>query len=393
MERGTAAGLLGLIAAPPPLPAPRFVGPRLQGKDRDDALRRNGGGAETEKTVEAGLDWLERHALPEGGWDADGFPARCEAGTRKCDGIGKGHHGEDESCPFDDALSAFAVLAFLGHGVVPDAAGTPRARLLEKSLGRLEGTGDRWALALATEALAEAEAMERKGRWREAASAGAKALLAARQEDGAFGYIAPMRKGSDTPYTAFVATALVAARDAGVALPEDLGQGVDRFLASIEERKGKLAYLLDGRAYGYTPTSYNAHAAAAIREVLRAGLSGPRHALHLAHVRENPPKWEIGWREMDVPGRGKMKVQVGGLSEMNWWYGTLALFQRGGAEWDSWFGAAKTALLGHQRKEGCARGSWDPEGQYERAVGGRILSTALGVLILEEPVRHRRIGP
>ncbi len=302
---------------------------------------------------------------------------------KPCDGVGKGHHGEDAPCPFDEPLSALAALAFLGRGHLPDPKGDGRAQLLEKTLRRLAGTEDAWALALSTEAFAEAEVLERKGTWAGPARRNAKRLLEMRQEDGAWGYIAPWRKGSDVPFTAFVVPALVAARDAGVA------PGVDRFLAAMEEKEGRLAYLLDGRQYGYTPTKYNAHAAAAVRQLLQVGLDGARHRAHLALARAHRPKWEIAWKELDVPGRGKLKVQIGDLSELQWWFGTLAMFQRGGADWTAWFGAARTALVGHQRKDGCARGSWDPEGQYEKAVGGRILSTALGVLILEEPYRHR----
>jgi len=375
--------------APPALPAPLFVGPSAA-EEREEAFRRGGGSADAEKAVDAGLDWLERHARPGGGWDADGFPSRCAEEGEPCDGIGKGHHGEEAPCPFDGALSALAALAFLGHGHLPDREGDARARLLQGTLEGLAGAGDPWALALSTEAFAEAEARQRKGRWAEAAALGARALVDARGKDGGWGYIAGMRKGSDVPFTAFAATALAAARDAGQAPPADLAEGVDRFLDSLEEEKGKLAYLVDGRAYGYTPTAYNAHAAAAVREILGAGLRGARHRAHLSLVRGSRPRWEIAFRTLDVPGRGRLKVQIGGLSELNWFYGTLAMFQRGGSDWSAWYVAAKAALLPHQRREGCARGSWDPEGQYERIVGGRVLATALGVLILEEPGRHRR---
>ena len=101
--------------------------------------------------------------------------------------------------------------------------------------------------------------------------------------------------------------------------------------------------------------------------------------------------WKISFVEREVPGRGKVRVQVGNLSMYQWWYGTLGLFQRGGTAWTSWFGAVKTALTGHQRRDGCARGSWDPEGTYERQTGGRVFATALGVLMLEQPYRHRRL--
>ncbi len=390
MTRGALLVLLLPLASPAEPPAPRFVGPRLPGRERDEAWKRNGGSGDAERAIESGLDWLERHALPGGGWDADGFPSRCAAPGKACDGPGKGQHGEDIPCPFDRALSAMGAMAFLGSGILPDAKGSPRARLLEKTLASVEYGGDPWALALATEALAEAEAMERKGRWSEAVRRNAKTLLDARQPDGGWGYAAGMRKGSDVPYTALVATALAAARDAGAEVPADLGQGVDRFLESLEEKEGKLAYLLDGRSYGYTPTGYNAHAAAAIREVLRAGTLGRRHAVHLNYVRGETPAWEVSVRDVTFTGQAPRKVKMGKFDLLHWEYGAVGMFQRGGADWSGWYGAAKSALVGHQRKDGCAKGSWDPVGLYEMNVGGRLLATALGVLILEEPVRHRR---
>ncbi len=58
-------------------------------------------------------------------------------------------------------------------------------------------------------------------------------------------------------------------------------------------------------------------------------------------------------------------------------------------------GAARAAAAaGPPREERCARGSWDPEGMYERLTGGRVFATAMAVLMLEAPYRHRRLaGP
>src|SRR6187455_2060650 len=80
--------------APPPLPAPRLLGPRT-GPEKTKAVAANGGTAATEKAVAAGLDWLARHAGDDGLWDADGFASKCAAGGKPCDGVGKGQHGED----------------------------------------------------------------------------------------------------------------------------------------------------------------------------------------------------------------------------------------------------------------------------------------------------------
>ncbi len=387
VRTGVMAALL--VAAPGWAPPP----PALAGDPPPRGAERGGPRAPADPAVEkalaAGVDWLVRHQGATGLWDADGFPRRCE-GTA-CDGIGKGHHGEDAPCPFDHALSAMAALALVHAGVVPDAAGGDDARALERALAALDGGGgDPWALALSTAALGDAEAREGKGRWKRAALAGAKRLLDARQKDGGWAYIAEIRPGSDVPYTAFVVQALVAARGAGASLPEDLGPGVDRFLDSLEEKKGKLAYLVEGRKYGYTPTTQNAHNAAAIRELLGVGLRGARHRAHLALVDGQQPKWEISFRRVDVPGRGVMDVQVGNLSLYQWWYGTIASYESGGERWRAWWSSLRSALLPHQGKSGCAKGSWPPEGLYERTVGGRVMSTALGVLMLAQPARDRR---
>ena len=374
----------------PAAPVPRLLGARV-GPERAAALQRYGGTVETEKAVAAGLDWLLRHQGQDGLWDADGFASRCTAGGPVCEGKGKGQHGEDQPCPFDEAISALALLAFLGAGHLPGTPGAEGAAL-EQALTRLARTGDVWTLPLVTEALAEAEALGGKGRWRSALEANVKRLVLARQPDGAWGYAAPWRAGSDVPYTALVVPALLAARDVGVAVPPDLGPGVETWLTTLEEEKGKLAYLLEGRAYGYTPTTSNAHAAFALRELLETGTRSPRHAAHAALVAGEAPAWKISFREVEVPGRGRLRVQVGHLSLYAWWYGTLGSFQKGGAAWTRWQGALKSALLPHQRKDGCARGSWDPEGTYERQTGGRVFATALAVLMLEQPYRHRRLA-
>jgi len=93
-----------------------------------------------------------------------------------------------------------------------------------------------------------------------------------------------------------------------------------------------------------------------------------------------------------VPGQGKVKVQVGHLSLYEWWYGTEATFQAGGEAWSGWFARLRGALVPHQATAGCARGSWDPLGTYERQTGGRVFATALAVLRLETPYRVRRLA-
>ncbi|NUN49046.1 MAG: hypothetical protein HUU15_09485 [Candidatus Brocadiae bacterium] len=362
----------------------KVIAPR-SGPEKDAALKKYGGTKATEEAVANGVDWLVRHAEPGGGWKADTYPARCK-GETPCTGIGGGHHGEPVPHSYNDAQTALCCMALLGHGIIPDPEGSETQQTLDRALLNLRNPHSAWGLALACEALSEAEVAEGKDRWGPTAKRLAEKLLSMKGEDGAWAYAGAFRGGGDVPYSAFVVQGLVAARDVGVEFPADLASGVDRYLSSLEEHKGRLAYLKNGRNFGYTPTRTNAHSGAAMRELLQAGTDTARHKLHLGCVAGDIPVWKLEWKEI----KGQ-KFQVGNLSLYQWYYGTIASFQAGGSLWTSYFGAVKKELLAHQRKDGCAKGSWNNEGTYEIDVGGRVFSTSLAILMLEQPYRHRKL--
>ena len=70
-----------------------------------------------------------------------------------------------------------------------------------------------------------------------------------------------------------------------------------------------------------------------------------------------------------------------------WYYGSYAMFQMGGRHWENWNKAMKKAVLDSQRRDGSSKGSWDPIGPWGFS-GGRVYSTALGVLCLEVYFRY-----
>ena len=62
----------------------------------------------------------------------------------------------------------------------------------------------------------------------------------------------------------------------------------------------------------------------------------------------------------------------------------------GGSNKDRFDKAMKSAVLDSQRKDGASKGSWDPKGPWGFA-GGRVYSTALGVLCLEVYFRYAKV--
>ena len=85
--------------------------------------------------------------------------------------------------------------------------------------------------------------------------------------------------------------------------------------------------------------------------------------------------------EWTVPG-SKTRSSI---NMIYWYYGTRAMKRRGGEKGKVWLEAMQRALQPSQRVGGCEDGSWDPIGPWG-AAGGRVYSTALGVLILRRCV-------
>jgi len=73
-----------------------------------------------------------------------------------------------------------------------------------------------------------------------------------------------------------------------------------------------------------------------------------------------------------------------------WYYGSYATYQTGGRHWRVWSKAMEKAVLASQRKDGQAKGSWDPIGPWGFA-GGRVYSAALLVLCIEVYYRYPKI--
>jgi hypothetical protein len=345
---------------------------------RTRLLRKRGGSAATEKAVAASLGWLARTQGSSGLWDADGFDGATDEDK------GGGWHGERVPCRFDTEVSALAALAFLGAGHTHLGEGLHR-ETVARAVARLRTStrgGTLFATAFATQALTEAFDMTGDKSLRSAIRQGIEVMTGSRLPDGGWRYYPGSRMASGVPTTTAVVRALHAAEKAGFdvdgAYKEPVLELLDRL---VDKESGRVAYHIDAHKLGYTPTTTNAASALLVRTLLGVPSSDPRIRKGVAAIGKRKPRWSIKFKRVKVKGTPR-EVQIGYLQHYYWHHGTEALVRIGNESWRSWNGALRKALLGKQRKDGVAAGSWDPVGTYGK-VGGRVYSTALCALMLE----------
>jgi biopolymer transport protein ExbD len=74
-----------------------------------------------------------------------------------------------------------------------------------------------------------------------------------------------------------------------------------------------------------------------------------------------------------------------------WFYATQVMHNQPGADWDVWNRKMRRILIDTQAKDGCAKGSWDPQSSQQEVWGlhgGRVMETSLSALTLEVYYRY-----
>lgn len=385
---------------PTTAPAPRID---RSATSRRARLAEFGGTKRTEDAVEAGLAWLAAHQEPDGTWDRLGFQRHCPK-----DDICPGAAVRRTTQSFKPGLTGLCALAFLGAGYT-DRVG-PYQDVVRRAVAALlraqnaaGGFGGEIHMAgynnaVATFALAEYYALTREQLVRAPLERAVAHIVYAQQSEGGWDYIASPDAGrNDTSITGWTIQALQAAATAGIDVP-----GVVLARAALQYERARAA---DGRIRYSDAGSGFYLDQDTMRAVYR--YSPALTAAGLATMQL------LGWRSdstaarqvaanllTDLPSRARM--QRGDPDDQQsyygWYYGTLAMFQRGGAEWDRWNAGLRDALLPLQdrrgRNDGNRRhtyGSWPPMGsgwgRWGR-LGSRIYVTALNVLTLEVYYRH-----
>ncbi len=322
---------------------------------RGQVLEKMGGSAETERAVGLALEWFARHQETDGRWTGKGFDDRCGA----CGGASE--------FDADAAMTSMALLCYLGAGHTHQGDGPYRevvARGIRWLVQRQAPNGDlrrgetMYGQTVATVALCEALAMTGDQGLTDPARRAVAFVLGASARGAA---------GGDTAVLGWLVMAVESARRAGIKVPTDTFASAEKWLGYVSApgTPGRYAYRKSD-----APSVEMTAEAMFVRQLVGHARTEPMMIESARYVLSTPPKWTEG------------------APTLHWYYATLALFEHQGESWSAWNGALVPELVGHQRQDGAAAGSWDPQDRWSR-MGGRIYQTAVCTLSLEVYYRYR----
>lgn len=267
------------------------------------------------------------------------------------------------------AVAGLAVLALLAHGDDPNSG--PYAATIKRGLNYLLKTQDprtgyfgpsMYNHGFATLALAEAYGAVDDDRLGPALEKAVALSLTsqARNPEGAWRY-SPESNDGDTTVSGAIFVSLIAARNAGLAVPED---AIKKALAFYKK------CALAGGGFGYTGQD---------------GPSGPRNAIGLlcfALARQKDEKaFKDGLRAVARPGASEGRMS--GYPFYFEYYASQALFQSDIKAWNEWNATNLKRLAASQTAEGTWEGNHGPT--FNTAAG--LLSLALNYRFL--PIYER----
>lgn len=355
---------------------PAAFGLRTDQERKDEAIRKYGGTEDSQKAVERALRWLVSVQEPDGRWK----PSRFDAGNGPPEPQYEDRPQAGRRA--DTGVTGLVVLALLGNGnslhTGPYSAQVERAVhwliQQQKSDGSLAGDALRFEAmychGMAALALAEAYAMETDAATRALLRTPLERALqysaAAQLSDGGWRYLPNQLGGGDMSMFGWQLMAFRSAQDAGLPMPEQTRAAMLRFL---RERSVGPSGALAGYRLGDPPTPAMTAEALFCKQMLGLQRNDPAAVEAARYLLQHRPR----------------------LADLNlyyWYYGTLAMFQHGGTDWEQWNSALRDLLVSEQVAAGPFAGSWEPRDLHSR-YGGRLYSTALATLCLE--VYYRRL--
>jgi len=368
LPAGTAPSLASTVELPfvGAIPDPPETFSQRDPELREGVLESMGGSAETERAVKLALDWFKSHQHADGRWSGRHFDDGC------------GRCGGESEIEADAAITSITLLCYLsaGHTHLSDG---PYRELVASALkwlidrqspnGDLRGGETMYSHDIATVAVCEAFAMTRDPRIGEAARRAVSFMLVAQSDSGRSGRTAQERAQS-TSVLGWQVMALATAKRCGFELPENALAAPRNWLdhVSTPDARGRYAH-----RRGDEPSAAMTAEAMFVQQLLGRQRIEPRMRQSAAFVLQTPPRW------------------ADGAPTYYWYYATLALFEHQGDEWRQWNERLVQELIKHQRTDGPAAGSWDPQDYWSR-LAGRIYQTAVCTLSLEVYYRYRPAG-
>jgi hypothetical protein len=355
------------------------------------------GGAGVEQALKDGLEWLKWHQSAEGTWKARDYVENCgKIGPTTCSDVGEESNNV--------GMTGLALLAFMGDGnttregpykenVARGIKWLKEEQDIDNGLfgGRI-GHAFIYNHAIASLAMCEAYYFSQSPALKGSAQKGVEFIMSARNPYGAWRYSQPPTGENDTSVTGWMVFALKSAEEAKLKIDKESFAGALTWIdEATDTSTGRVGYDAVG-----TPSSrvtrINDHFNEQRGESMTAvGLlcrvfmgqdpkTTPMMEKHAELMGKALPKWDADPKAKE------------GTDFYYWYYGSYAMYQMGGDKyWEQWNKAMKTAVVDSQRRDGDEKGSWDAKVDPWGYAGGRVYTTALGVLCLEVYYRYARV--
>jgi hypothetical protein len=338
-------------------------------ENRVQIAKQRGGSIETEQSVNAALQWLADNQEADGRWDSSKNGAGQETKVF-------GHDRKGAGSDADTGITGLATLSFLasGHthleGPYQDQVKSALEYLVrqQKQNGNLAGEAKLFARmychSMSLLALSEALALTGDQRLVSAVQRAVDySVKSQNQRDGGWRY-QPGDSG-DMSQFGWQVLALHSAKLGGAIVPQSTFDRMDSFIESCSSGVGGgLSSYRPGQGPSTTMTA----------EALLC-----RYFVQKS-VAEQTRMEAIRQISLERPTPHHVNLYY-------WYYGTLAMFHSGGADWERWNSELKSTLLGLQTRTGPDAGSWPATGVWG-GYGGQVYSTAMATLNLEVYYRY-----
>jgi hypothetical protein len=324
------------------------------GAGRAAAIKKYGVTQEVEKSILAGLRWLQAQQQPDGSWKS----------VEKEQGV--------------TGPTALAVLCFLGHGETTDSKEfgptvVKGLQFLVDSVGpdgAVKG-GNMYAQGLAILALAEGLTMTASPALRLPLERAVKATITSQNVPktdplhvGGWQY-SLKSSASDTSVTGWIVMGLKSAKNAGIEVPKEVFDKAEKFFWNMYDATGGFGYSKPGKTLGTSAVGV------LCMQFMGRG-DDPRLRPVLNMLSENP----VDWTDKDTKN----------FILYRWYYITQAMFQAGDPYWPKWNSVFRDQYVRNQDKDG----HWDAPiatNMYEKRQG-TVYTTTMALLTLEVYYRY-----